>query len=702
MNRKFAIFFFATLALTGGGIVSNAKIDNSKSTKWIPETVIPAPAYAEKADGTYNFPAGTVSYRFKYTDTVLEDIDMDTVLEDFVEYLDCKLPFMSYVSGKKADITICLNRFSSRLPDETYIMEIDKSGICISSGSEIGAFYAFQTLTQMTSGWKNRCIPCCKIVDGPRFPYRGLHFDVSRHFRSKEFLMKQMDAMALLKLNRMHLHLTDGAGWRIEIDGYPRLTEYAAWRPQKKWTDWVENGAEYCEYDSIGAYGGYYTADDIKEIVEYARTRHIEVIPEIEMPGHSEEVIRAYPELGCNGASHSGDFCPGKESTFRFLESVLDRVMEMFPSEYVHIGGDEASKGAWKNCPDCRIRMDKEGITDVDGLQSYLIHRIEKYVNSKGRKIIGWDEILQGGLAPNATVMSWRGTEGGIAAARDGHDVIMTPGASCYLDYSQDAPFKEPVSIGGYTSLEKTYTYEPVEEGMTPKEALHILGIQGNLWSEYVTDDNHAEYMYYPRAFAIAETGWSRAENKNYDNFRKRALKLCDLLEEMNFKVFDLKNEYGERKESLSSVCHLGKGCKVTYVTRYKEQYKASGETALTDGIRGGWTYGDQKWQGFLGDMDIIVDLGEITDVKFIGATFMHSYGAWVQVPQEVEFLISENGTDYISAGKTYCDIPDETPKIMFKLYSTICDFKARYIRVSAKKNERPGAWIFTDEIIIN
>ena len=699
MNRKMAVIALV-LAMAGEAVLSFASGKEVKTEKWVPETLIPSPSYAVKKNGSYTFPEDTVSYSISLTDLNTGHWQKTDASSCLTEYLKNNFPFI--VQKKKADINISINGFSSRLPDESYTINIGNAGIKISAGSETGAFYALQTLTQMTSGWKDRTIPCCEITDGPRFPYRGLHFDVSRHFRSKEFLMKQMDAMALLKLNRMHLHLTDGAGWRIEIKEYPRLTEYAAWRPQKKWTDWVEAGACNCEYSMPGAYGGYYTAEDIREILEYARERHIEVIPEIEMPGHSEEVIKAYPELGCSGKAGCSDFCPGKEITFEFLKTVLDRVMDMFPSEYIHIGGDEASKGAWKTCQDCQRRMKEKGLEDVDGLQSYLIHRIEEYVNSKGRKIIGWDEILQGGLAPNATVMSWRGTEGGIAAAKSGHDVIMTPGASCYLDYSQDAPFKEPVSIGGYTPLEKTYMYEPLEENLSLQEKKHILGIQGNLWSEYVTEDSHAEYMYYPRAFAIAETGWSRPENKDYTDFRNRSLKICSLLEEMGFNVFDLENEYGERKESLAPVQHLGKGCKVTYDTPYKEQYKAAGNSTLTDGILGGWTYGDKKWQGFLGDMDITVDLGKIQNIRFIGATFMHSYGAWVQVPQDVEFLVSENGTDFISAGKAYCDIPDEAPKIMFKLYSAVCDIQGRYIRIIARKNSRPGAWLFTDEIIIN
>ena len=283
------------------------------------------------------------------------------------------------------------------------------------------------------------------------------------------------------------------------------------------------------EEGSAGAYGGYYTKEDMLDLIEYAHERHIEVIPEIEMPGHSEEAIAAYPELGCNGKQYGqGDFCPGNEKTFEFLETVLDEVMEIFPSEYIHIGGDEAGKGSWKTCPKCQERMRAEGLADVDELQSYLIRRIDRYVSSKGRKIIGWDEILDGGLAEGATVMSWRGTEGGIESMKMGHDVIMCPGNFCYLDHAQDAPFVEPESIGGYLPLDMVYGYEPQDDSMPCESLHHLKGVQANLWSEYIPTDSHAEYMYWPRAIAIAETGWSSRENRDYESFRARVLPVLE------------------------------------------------------------------------------------------------------------------------------------------------------------------------------
>ncbi len=598
----------------------------------------------------------------------------------------------------KATLNINIGRDNA---SEAYTLTVKERGVTIDARSAAGAFYGLQTLRQMIDA-ADGSLECVSVKDSPRFPYRGLHVDVSRHFRSIDFLKKQVDAMARLKLNRMHLHLTDGAGWRIRIDSFPRLTSYAAWRPERTWMEWSKNGARYCDESTPGAYGGYYTRAELEDLIKYAAERHIVVIPEIEMPGHSEEVIAAYPSLGCEVEGTTSDFCPGKEETFKFLEGVLDEVIEIFPSEYIHIGGDEASKDAWRKCPLCKARMEAEGLADVDELQSYLIKRIERYVNSKGRNIIGWDEILEGGVAPNATVMSWRGTEGGIRAIREGHDVIMTPGAFCYLDYCQDAPFKEPISIGGYTPLEKVYSYEPVDSSLTADEVHHLLGVQGNLWSEYIPDDSHAEYMYYPRIYALAEIGWSPADAKDYDSFRRRALAFNDVMKNAGYTPFDLANEYGERHESLQPVDHLGRGAKVIYTTPYRKQYAAAGDSTLTDGLRGGWTYGDKRWQGWMGDIDLTVDLGEVKPIHWVDASFMQSEGAWVHLPEYVTYEVSTDGENFTPIAKIWNDVDPSYSKILMKNYTTPANADARYVRMRAKGHSRPGAWLFLDEIIIN
>lgn len=363
-------------------------------------------------------------------------------LDDMVSYIKTTPLKIDYSADSRSDRFIKMETVSdNNLGDEGYILKISPNGIEISAQTSSGLFYGLQSVLQLAEENDYNFITSIEILDKPRFEYRGLHLDESRHFSSKEFVKKQLDALARYKMNRFHWHLTDGAGWRIEIKKYPRLTNFAAWRPYETWKEWWNSDRHYCNQDDANAHGGYYTQDDIKEILDYAEKRHITIIPEIEMPGHSEEVLAAYPLLSCsNDMYKNSDFCIGKEATFDFLQDVLDEVIDLFPSHYIHIGGDEAVKSGWKTCPDCLRRMKEEGLDNIDELQSYMIHRIEQYVNSKGRDIIGWDEILEGGLAPNATVMSWRGEQGGITAAKAGHKVVMTPGEFCYLDGYQANP----------------------------------------------------------------------------------------------------------------------------------------------------------------------------------------------------------------------------------------------------------------------
>lgn len=585
---------------------------------------------------------------------------------------------------------------------EAYVLKVTHKGVTIKSSSDAGVFYALQTLRQMTGDGEIKEIQCCEIKDYPRFPYRGLHVDVSRHFRSVDFLKKQIDAMAAFKMNRMHLHLTDAAGWRLQIDAYPRLTEFAAWRPQETWKEWWAGDRQYCLEGSADAHGGYYTKEQMRELVEYAKARHIEIIPEIEMPSHSEEVLAAYPELGCSGEPYKdSEFCVGNEESFRFLETVLEEVMDVFPSKYIHIGGDEAGKQHWKTCPKCQQRMKEEGMESVDELQSYMIRRIEKFVLSKGRRIIGWDEILDGGLAPDATVMSWRGTEGGIKAMSMGHDVIMTPGRYCYLDHTQDAPFREPESIGGYLPLDTVYVYEPLEASMPADKLHHLKGVQANLWSEYVVTDEHAEYMYWPRTIALAETAWSQPEDKNIDNFRKRVLHALEEMKKDGYSVFDLAGEYGERKLAQTGLEHKAKGKTVIYNKPIQQWYPAAGETTFTDGVIGGWTYSDNRWQGFLSDIDVTIDLGELIQVSYIGGTFMQLIGPGVFMPEKVDVWVSENGSDFTQVTTIWNDVSTRNPDLLFKSFDVVCDVKARYVRYHAYRSTMRG-FLFLDEVVVN
>lgn len=589
------------------------------------------------------------------------------------------------------------------LPSEAYMLAIhERRGVIISFSDNAGRDYALRTLDQMTADGTIHELQCCEIYDYPRFPYRGLHVDVSRHFRSVGFLKKQIDAMAMFKMNRMHIHLTDAAGWRLQIDAYPRLTQFAAWRPQHTWKEWWTADRHYAEEGDPGVYGGYYTKEDIRDLVSYAHARHIEIIPEIEMPSHSEEVLAAYPELGCSGEAYKdSDFCVGNEEVFKFLETVLDEVMGVFPSEYIHIGGDEAGKQHWKTCPKCQKRMQEEGLKDVDELQSYMIKRMARYVESKGRKVIGWDEILDGGLAEGAAVMSWRDTEGGIAAMNMGHDVVMSPGRYCYLDHAQDAPFKEPQSIGGYLPLDSVYVYEPVEPSMPADKVHHLKGVQANLWSEYIVTDEHAEYMYWPRAIALAETGWSQPENKDVKNFRQRVLRMLEIMRAKGYTTFDLENEYGEREGLLTGVDHKAKGCKVIYNKPIQDWYQAAGEKTFTDGVIGGWTYSDNRWQGFLSDIDVTIDMGSVQPVSYVGGTFMQIIGPGVFMPRKVEILVSEDGDDFTLVATIENDVPTSEEALTFRTFETSCDLNARYVRYHAYRSTMRG-FLFLDEIVVN
>lgn len=585
---------------------------------------------------------------------------------------------------------------------EGYVLSVNSDGVRIEALSGAGLFYGVQTLLQMAADAPEG-MTAVTVKDEPRFEYRGIMLDVSRHFRSKEFVKRQIDLLSYYKINRLHLHLTDAAGWRIEIKKYPRLTQFAAWRPQAVWKDWWNGKREYCEETDPRAQGGYYTQDDIRELVAYAQKHYVTIIPEIEMPSHSEEVLTAYPELSCTHVPYKqSDFCIGNEKTFEFLENVLIEVMELFPSEYIHIGGDEAGKASWPNCKLCQARMKKEGLKDVNELQSYSIHRMERFLNSHGRKLLGWDEILDGGLAPNATVMSWRGTEGGLAAIRSGHKAIMSPGQYCYLDGYQDAPYSQPEAIGGYLPLKKVYGYEPVPDSLSADEAKLMYGVQANLWTEYVPTEEHAEYMLYPRAIALAEVAWSKPENKSWEDFHRRALKIVDELKAKGYHPFELKNEIGNRKEAETPVEHLALGKKVTYNAPYWENYPAAGEATLTDGLRGGWNYNDQLWQGFVTKdrVDVVIDLEKETPIHSVAADFMQICGPEVFMPERVVISVSNDGKEFTQLAEIKHEVVRDDA-VTFKNFGWEGEASARYIRYQALASDKFGGVLFTDEIVV-
>lgn len=508
--------------------------------------IIPQPSQIIMGKGFFNINNETKILSSEKTKTLA------TYLADYLKVnygLKCKIS-SELKSKNSIDIS-----FAGSTSDEVYAIEVNNEGILIESG-EKGLFYGIQTLIQLlpfpNQNSKNPqlSIPQLSIYDYPRFAYRGLHLDCARHFWSVDFIKKYIDYLALYKFNTFHWHLTDDQGWRIEIKKYPKLTSVGSWR----------NGTIIGRYpgtDNDGIkYGGFYTQQQIKEIVKYATDRYINVIPEIEMPGHASAAIASYPDLSCfpdkstaypKECAWSGPtagkqvqqtwgvfddvFCAGKENTFHFLEDVMDEVLALFPSKYIHVGGDESPKAHWKLCPACQQRIKDNKLKDEHELQSYFIQRMEKYLNKKGRTLIGWDEILEGGLAPNAVVMSWRGEQGGIDAAKQNHDVIMTPGNPVYFDHSQSEN-EDSVTIGGYNPIEKVYAYDPVPKELNDEQAKHILGAQANMWAEYLKNTNKVEYMLFPRIAALSEVLWSPKEKKNWSDFEKRL--------QFQFKRYDL------------------------------------------------------------------------------------------------------------------------------------------------------------------
>ena len=646
---------------------------------------------------------------------------------------------------------------------EGYQLDVTPGGIDLRAGSPDGLFYGMQTLRQLYAGGE---VPCVSIRDNPRFGYRGLHLDVSRHFFSKEEVMKLLDVMSFYKLNTLHMHLTDAGGWRIEIDKYPKLTSETAFRTESDWRKWWDGrDRKYLPEGTPGAYGGYYTKEDIREIVKHAASKHINIIPEIEFPGHSEEVLMAYPELSCSGKPYqNGDFCIGNELSFTFMEDVLAEVIDLFPSEYIHVGGDEAGKSAWKKCPKCQALMKEKGMKNVDELQSYMIHRAEEFLISKDRKLIGWDEILEGGLAPEATVMSWRGEDGGIKSARMGHDVVMTPGNYMYLDFYQADPKTQPYAIGGYTPIKKVYSYDPVPaDSLTAEECRHILGVQANTWTEYIQTPEHLEYMMFPRALAVAEIGWTSQELRTWEDFKPRMNAHISKLQGMGIRTFTLSDELevtmqvdtaGREIEVIldaekypaeiryttdgsvpvaSSALYAGPitvqdsahikaaifrdgvlqgtptekkvdyhraiNKPIHYNSKLYEGYMAGGTNALLDGYRGGLTYLDGRWQGYLDDLDCVIDMEEETDIHKVSIRFMQLIGPGVFQPGQVELLTSEDGENFISRGIVPTTVPADDPDLLFQEYTFDGNWKTRYIRLKAPR-ANPG-FIFADEIVV-
>ena len=597
---------------------------------------------------------------------------------------------------------VCFSVLPTYSCSEAYNLRITPDSLIVSANSFIGFLHAKSTLEQLED--KDGCYPCCVIEDEPAYRWRGAMLDVSRHFFPISFLKKQIDVMSSYKMNRLHLHLTDAAGWRMEIKRYPRLTSFAAWRTDSLWKTWWNDGKRhYAQEGTPGAYGGYYTQDELRGLVRYAQERGITIVPEIEMPAHSEEVLTAYPELSCTHVPYKqADFCPGSVATYDFLENVLKEVMDVFPSQYIHVGGDEAGKASWGNCPLCKQKMKEEGIADVNGLQAHLIRHFGQFLKKHNRTLIGWDEIIDSTLEESSAVMVWRNVEAANDAIQLGHDVVLSPGAFCYLDGYQDSPDSQPEAYGGYRSLEMVYDFVP-DKGIAPSNRKHILGIQGNLWTEYVPTESHAEYMLYPRLLAIAEIGWNGTAEKDFPEFRQRVLAQTIRLHKWGVNAFDLRKEIGNRPEVTHPIRHKAIGAKVTYHRKFNEKYCGTKETTLTDGLYGGWNYGDGRWQGFIGRnyLDVTLDLGKVMRVKEISTDFLQCSGPEIYFPAEYKISVSTDGETFAELKKT--DHPvSKLPLNKIEQWGWKGRTTARYIKVEARSSAQHGGWIFADEIIVN
>ncbi len=627
---------------------------------------------------------GESSFEFtRSTQLVVENGEQEGIATQFSALFEKSAGWKPQVNiGGKEGSNQLFFKTEKGFDPEGYSLQVFRNRIEVKASQPAGFFYAVQTLRQLLpaeiesqqlqekTGW---VVPVLTISDNPVFKWRGFMLDVSRHFFTKEEVLQLIDHLAFHKINTLHLHLLDDQGWRIEIKKYPKLTQVGAWHVDREDKPW--NSRPKQQPGEKATYGGFYTQDDIREMVAYAKKRYINIIPEIEMPAHVTAALAAYPQLSCTGGPFTvlpggvwpitDIYCAGKDSTFLFLEDVLTEVMDLFPSKYIHIGGDEATKTEWEKCPKCKTRIKTEGLKNVGELQSYFIRRIEKFINSKERILLGWDEILEGGLPPKATVMSWRGTQGGIDAARQGHDVVMTPGTPCYFDHYQGPQDQEPLAIGGYNPLSKVYEFNPVPKELDAEAAKHVLGGQANLWTEYIPNIKHAEYMTFPRVAAMAEALWSTKEVRNWEGFSNRIRLMMKRYDQMGlnysksaFKVSAKTVSNPEKKQlavtfqseltgleihyttdgsepnsqspiykepvlvdktstlkavamqngipaekSMSQSFSINKATSgpVKYLIPYSSYYKGSGDYTLVNGVRGTTNFHDGEWQGWSG-----------------------------------------------------------------------------------------------------
>lgn len=667
-----------------------------------------------------------------------------------------KVDSASFFSGiSSTGIEYIVDSNLSELGEEGYLLNITSQGISLKSHSKAGLFYGKITLRQL---YTNEGIPCIQIKDVPRFVYRGAMLDVSRHFFSKEDVKSFIDKMSYYKLNRFHWHLTDDGGWRFEVPNYPALTQTAAFRTDSVWQNWWQNGGKFVTNISNGAYGGYYSKADIKEIVAYASERFITIVPEVEFPGHSREVFAVYPDLCCSGKPYSsGTFCVGNNDTYLFMKSVLNTIMDLFPSEVIHIGGDETNTIPWANCHKCQALMLREGMKDIHQLHKYIIDKAENILKARGRRLTGWDEIASEKLDKSSIIMSWQGEQAGIDAANKGHDVILCPLQYLYLDYFQSSPDKEPLAHDGYTPIEKVYAYNPVPDTLSASSLSHILGIQGNIWTEWISDRKHLEYMAFPRLLAVAEVAWSPQNMRSWTDFRTRLIPQIRQLQKEGVNSYSLSSDVdvvmktdtmrkalalslkSERndidirytingelptensllyekpllvKDSLLLIAATFKGLEMQGALFQETYYYHKGigkkiESSLinsavkilTDGSLGGKTYLDGSWMNFSGDQFFTIDLGRVEAIHQISTRWMQlRAGARRSLPQQIEVLCSKDGNEFVSLGVISNKELKDAPALQFQRYDLNVLHCARYIRINVKAGK---GGMSLDEIIV-
>lgn len=651
---------------------------------------------------------------------------------------------------------------------EAYQLKVDASQVVISSPSEAGVFYGIQTLRKAVdvAEGSNVELPAVEIKDQPRFGYRGMMLDVGRHFFSMDEIKTYIDMMALHNINRFHWHLSEDQGWRIEIKKYPKLTEIGSMRKE------TVIGHNSGKYDGK-PYGGFYTQEQAKEIVAYAAERYITVIPEIDLPGHMQAALAAYPELGCTGGPYEvwtqwgvsdNVLCAGNDQTIQFIKDVLAEIVEIFPSEYIHVGGDECPKVKWSTCPKCQARIKALGLksdnkhTKEERLQSYVIHEAEEFLNSKGRKMIGWDETLEGGLAPNATVMSWRGEAGGIEAAKQHHDVVMTPNTYLYFDYYQSKDTEtEPMAIGGYLPIERVYSYEPMPKSLSPEEQKYIVGVQANLWTEYIPDFKQVQYMVLPRMAALSESQWCAPEKKNYEAFLQRVSRLVNIYAKNGWNyathifdvMLDLKpntetgtldavartidnapiyytldgSEPTTASEKYTDVIKIDKPCTlrtvairpsgsskitkdeisfskssmkpITMLQPINKQYEFSGATVLVDGMTGNMNYKTGRWIAFYtNDLEAVIDLKEATEISSMTLHTCVEKGDWIFDTHGITVSVSDDNQTFKEvASEAYPAMKESDPNQIYTHELKFDPVKTRYVKVKALSEQKIPSW---------